>query len=309
MNRGQIRTIVRERVKDTNSDEWTDAQVNAEINLAAQYCAISLAQNTKMPFGRSSFDISGGDGKVYPLYDVLDWHSFVTDGVDRRARWIMEAEASNRRRSAIGRDQDTGALLFFMRPLPDYHARITITGATTGTWKFTYRTVDSSALNHNATVAQVQAAFDGHANIGSGNFLVSGKEGEYYDVKAQASLAGLRLSAITVSGIAGFDGTVAIRPYVYEAVFLCDLETMDPPMVFVYNRAVPSIADGADGDTYGFGNIPEHYDELIISTTVDRLLGHDGSSTHGYAVAHAGRMEQMSNMDSAKRGDPKKIKG
>ena len=55
-----------------------------------------------------------------------------------------------------------------LRTTTDYMRTAISTKATSGTWKMTFRGVDSAVLQYNATAAQVQTALDGMSSIGKG---------------------------------------------------------------------------------------------------------------------------------------------
>lgn len=68
MNRGDMRTVVRRRVRDGNSVAWTDAQVDDELNRAASEVARQLSRYQLVNFVKASESFTTtGNTQAYEL--------------------------------------------------------------------------------------------------------------------------------------------------------------------------------------------------------------------------------------------------
>jgi len=88
------------------------------------------------------------------------------------------------------------------------HVQTLAINAATGTYVITYDGQSTSALAVGATTAAVQSALTALTNIGANNVAVTGTPGTSYTITFQGALAGIQVSAFTLSGFTGGPPTV-----------------------------------------------------------------------------------------------------
>ncbi len=311
LNRGQLRALLRERVRDPNSRWWTDAELDLELDLAAQDVATRIGANAEIAFGRATFALTTAQNTTeYPV-TVDDLHTVIdiigTGNVTENALIITETERRTKlSRHPAGLDENC-RYIFFITHLANEHTILTITGDPTGgTFTVTYDGQTTGGVAYDATAAVLQTALEALSTIAVGDVAVTGDAGGPWTMELKGTLAGLDLLNVTASGASltgGSSPTITPSRYRY-VVNLLTSQSAAIGFDLIYSRTVPSIATGTANDVRGYSMIPASHQEAILQRAATVILGHDRSATAGFAGTWFQYLAGTAGQETATRTHP-----
>jgi|GEM_PF-2928402 len=295
MNRGDMRSELRDRIGDVNSVHWTDATLNRKIDLAAQYVAIQLANVDGTPFGRDTYDVdASGNNQLIPLLGVTDMMSpreLLADQEGVNTRYLDPREWKRHTiRHSSGIDRD-GNWLWTMRYYAEDRYYLTATGA----FVLTFNSQSTSSLAATSTAAEVQAALIGLSTIDTGEVVVTGDAGGPWTIAFAGAKGNFAQEhALTVDS----GGTLQTIRWAVEFIGR-------PGRLFtlIYNQLVAALTDDAQSYTI----VPEGLHERVITHAAFNCLGYWRTANVQFAASYDGTLgREMENM-LASRPSPQRV--
>lgn len=303
MNRGDMRTLVRERVKDKNTIRWTDAELDLELNLAGQDIASQLAAHATVSHCRKTFDLTTAGGTdPYPITET-DFHSVrdMRGGLNHMGgRQIADTEYDKIKQQYPDGIDDEHKYVYYVVYYPNTMVKVDLGSPTAGTFTLTFKAAPTAGIAYGATAADVQAALILLAGFNEGDVTVTGEDGGPYTIEIAGQYAGRSVSAVTGDGSSLTDGTFVVSNYHYAIQFV---GVPSQAFTVVYNILVPAIATGSGNDTQSFSTVPVQYHELVVQRVVAMALGHASARTAGFAFSLYAHLAQQAGWDVASRAD------
>ncbi len=306
MNRGNMRTVLRDRIGDLNSVNWTDPELDQQLNLSAQYVSNKIGRIENTRRNRKTLSISAdGTTTEFPLYGVDDLSAllWITEEPDSNnytvyeTRWVDEVEIPElKRRYPYGVDDDN-RILYTITHEPN---TVWVVTAASTSFTITFGGVTSGAIDNSGnaiTAANVLAALEAMSNVTAGDFTVTGDTGGPWTITAAGNLKNLGVPTPTVSA-----GTITYYDFKLKL-----LKQITKDFTAEYLITTPEIPTGSEYDGYTYAIIPYQHHELVIQHSVFVLIGHKDSSTANFATAWMRELQQTATEELSRRPQPIEI--
>lgn len=278
MNRGQMRTMVRNRIGDVNSVHHSNEDIDLQLDASAMHIASKINSFETVRHNRDSYALTATTAKLYPLWGFLNFQDLLyieRDDGKIRVRWVHETEFADKKIECPGGYDEEGRFIYTIRHEPNEVWRIT-PGASSFTITFEGNTTGSIATS--AAASTVQTALEGLSTVGEGNVTVTGDDGGPWTATFGNDLKNVGLPAPTFS-----QSDVVFERYRYLIEFII---APGNNFTLIIGDWPPSIPTGTTYDNRRYSMIPQQHDEVIVQHAVFVLGGHLQSGTVQFAGSH-----------------------
>jgi len=313
MNRGNMRKLLRLRLRGTPAESYIAEHFDRQLNLSAQEISLLLAQdrNAQVNYGRSSYSfITEADLDEYPLYGIADLHSprdLYGGANSAGGRCITEKEKTLLlSQNPSGMDED-GRHLYWVKHVSDETYRLTIT-ATAGTFTLTYNGSSvTAALAFDISAANLQTALEGLDGVGDGNVTVTEDDDGTYVITFSGDLSQVNMAEFEADPASLTGGTAILEQHHYS---ICYIKTPQSgqTFTFVYNLLVPEIPTGLAGDDLSYSVVPPIHYEAIVHHAAMILAGYSSSPQAQFALTMAAMTGQQAVDSGAKAITPFQVR-
>jgi hypothetical protein len=311
-----MRIEVAEVVEDSSNVTFTATKIDRAMNRVARRTHAHIIRKAGIKYARAIYTLNTVAGTyAYPLEGVDDLqqaHHFTTDSDSTGAlgRGVIGSEITQSPRLIPESQRNdpqhlegvdgSGRPLAFMKFDPESAnevVRLTITGGpSSGTWTFTFDGQTTGALAYAISTTDLQTALLALSSIGTGNVIVTGTAGDFYDVEFTGSLKLTDVGAITTAD--GFDTgevTVAVTTTGAAMWAVEFLTSLVGAWDLVYSKKCREITPGVDAtnDALRYETIPEFWHDVVVYGTAVSLLGIHNESGNDITIEYVNLMREM----------------